>query len=147
MRSTSTTPTSTHQHINTSTPQHSNTSPTHKYQRLHPPNINTSTHKHLNTFQPQLIQLLLRDRRRRIDHRVAAGVVFGEGDEVADGIHAAKERTQPVEAECDAAVGWRPEFEGLHKEPELLLRIFRREAEFAEHQFLRRPVVDTDGSA
>ena len=66
----------------------------------------------------------IRDGRGRVNHHVAAGVVFGEGDEVADAVGAAEEAAEAVEAEGEAAVGWRAVLEGIEQEAELGLGFF-----------------------
>ena len=86
-------------------------------------------------------------RGGRVYHHVAAGVVFRKGDEVADGIAAAEEAAQTVEAKGNAAVRGRAVFKGVEQEAEAVLCFFRRKTQEAEHALLQGPVVDTNRSA
>ena len=94
----------------------------------------------------QLIQLLLRYRRGRAAHHVAAGVVLREGDEVADAVGTAEQGAETVETESQTSVRRCAVLEGTHQEAELLLSLFVGEAKGVEHLVLQGAVVDTDGA-
>ena len=96
---------------------------------------------------PQLLQLFVFDRIRGVNHHIAALVVFGECDEVADRVGAVHHRAEAVEAERDTAVGWRTVFECAEQKAELGLGLLGREAEQAEVAALQVAVVDPDGAA
>src|SRR3990170_426781 len=45
--------------------------------------------------------------RRRLGHEAYGLLGLGEGDDVADGLRARQDGREPVQAEGEAAVGWR----------------------------------------
>ena len=92
----------------------------------------------------ELVELLGFERRRRVAHHVAAGIVLGECDAVADAVEAGKEADPAVEAVGEATVGRRAVFEGVHQEAELFLGALLGESEELEHLVLQLLVVDTD---
>ncbi len=95
----------------------------------------------------EFVELFLADGRRGLAHDIAAAVVLGEGNEVADGVGAAEERAETVEAEGKTGVGRCAVGEGIHKEAELRLCLFVGESQRMEHLVLEGAVVDTDGAA
>ena len=100
--------------------------------------------QNLNT---QLLQLLIINYRGCINHHIAAGVVFWEGDEVSDAVALAEYHAEAVETEGDAAVGWGAKLKGIHQEPKLVLGLFGGKAEAVEHESLQIAVVYADAAA
>src|SRR5690606_35823045 len=92
-------------------------------------------------------QLLLIDTAGCIDHGVAAGIVLGEGDELAYVRPVPEERHPAIETEGTTSMRRRAELERVHEETELVSRIFIGESEHAEHRFLHRSVVYADASS
>ena len=83
----------------------------------------------------------------RVDHHVAARIVFRERNEIADAVTAAKERTESIETECQPAVGRCAILKRVHQEAKLRLRLFGTEAEQVEHARLHGFVVNSNGTA
>jgi len=90
----------------------------------------------------QFVELLLGDGGGRVHHEVAAGVVLGEGDHVADGVVAAEDADPAVEAEGRAGVRGGAIAEGVHEEAELLLRLLVAESQHLEHFGLKFGIED-----
>ena len=76
----------------------------------------------------ELIELLLIDQRRSVDHHVTSSIIFGEGDAVSDAIQPCEERDEAVKTISQAPVRRSPVLEGIHQEAELLLSSLRGEA-------------------
>ena len=84
---------------------------------------------------------------RSVEHHVAALIVLGECDEVADALLSAEEGAETVKAECDASVRRSTVLESVDQEAEAVVRILMAEAEDLEHTLLYPGIVDTDGAA
>jgi len=62
---------------------------------------------------------------RRINHDVATRVVFGECDEIPNGIATAKQRAQAVKTQREATMGGSAVLESIHEETKLCFGFFR----------------------
>ena len=92
----------------------------------------------------ELVELLLVERSRSVEHNVASAVVFRERDAVADGVETGEERYPTVEAVSQTTVRRCTELEGVHQETELFCSLFWSEAQDFEHLSLQFRVVNTD---
>ena len=81
----------------------------------------------------ELVELLLVERSRSVEHNVATAVAFRECDAVADGVETGEERYPTVEAVGETSVRRRTVFESIHQESELLLCFLRGESEDFKH--------------
>ena len=79
--------------------------------------------------QVQLVELLLLEWGRGIQHHVASAIVLGEGDAITDTVEAGEERYPTVETVCKTSVRGCTVLEGIQQEAELLLCLFGGEAE------------------
>lgn len=95
----------------------------------------------------EFMELLVIDVRRGIDHQVAAGVIFWEGDEIAYGFLAAQKGYKPVKAKGNAAVRGGSVFEGIHQKAELLPGFFFAEAQELKHFVLKCFVENSYGAS
>ena len=81
-----------------------------------------------------------------IEHDVAAGIVLGEGNAVADAVQSGKEADEAVETVGQTSVGRCTELEGIHEEAELELCLLGGEAQNLENLLLQLGIVDTDAA-
>src|SRR5438874_1248168 len=95
----------------------------------------------------QLAQLLLADRRRRVDEQILAALRFGKCDDVANRIGAAHQRNGAIEPERDAAMRWSAVLERIQQKAEFPPLIFRRNAKCSEHLLLHFRAVNAHRSA
>ena len=62
----------------------------------------------------ELIELLLINKRRSIDHHVTPSIILGEGDAVSDAIQPSKERDEAVKTVSQPPMGRSTILEGIH---------------------------------
>lgn len=97
--------------------------------------------------QAQFVQLGLGGVGRGVGQHAGRLLGFGKGDDVADGVLAAQEHHQTVEAEGQAAVGWCAGLQGVQQEAEFVLVLLGFHAQGVEDPGLQGLVVDTDAAA
>ena len=94
----------------------------------------------------EFVKLLLRHGRGCVEHDVAARVVLGEGDAVANAVETGKERYPTIETVSQTAMRGRSKLEGIHEEAELELCLLGGEAQNLENLLLQLGIVDTDAA-
>ena len=99
---------------------------------------------HRRQHQLELVELCLVNSRRCVKHHVAARVVLGEGDAVADTVETCKEAHEAVKTIGQTTMRWCSVLEGIHEEAKLLLGLLRSKAKHLEDLGLKDCVVDTD---
>ena len=92
---------------------------------------------------PQLLEISL---RRRLGHHLDASVVFRKRDHIANTILASNEHHEAIQAESNATVRWRAEFEGLENMAEEELLLLLVDAQNAEHFRLEIGLVDSQAA-
>src|SRR5439155_19056439 len=95
----------------------------------------------------ELAQLFRVDRRRRPSHEIDGICRLRECDHLADGRLAGQNRHDAVEAERDAAMGWRPVLQRLEEEAEPQLRLLAGDAEALKDARLQGGAMDTHAAA
>ena len=95
----------------------------------------------------EFLKLLGADFGGGVEHDVASGIVFREGDAVADAVESGEEGNPAVETIGESTVRWCAEFEGIHEEAELCFSLFFGEAEHVENLCLQNGVMDSNGAA
>src|SRR6185312_12556341 len=105
-------------------PAHDNASATATAaKRAHTPTVRLSAATLSGDRAPKvkISQVLLRNLRGRVHHQIAADLVLGERDDLADIFLTARQHDDSVDAECHAAVGRRPVVERADEEAEPLV--------------------------
>src|SRR5688500_6686546 len=116
------------------------------YSHIH---ILSYSHHPIFSYSPnvQVFQLFLTHPIRCPFEQRACRRRLRECDHIAQARHPGQQHYDAVEAECEAAVGWRAVPERLEQEPELRFRLFLAQAQCAEDVALQRLVVDANGAA
>ena len=94
----------------------------------------------------KLFQLLWIYRSRSLGHQAGCVLYLRECDDFTDAVAAAHEHYHTVKAVCQASVRRNSVLEGFKQETELLLCLFRSEAQYLKHLGLDVALVDTDGT-